>query len=143
MDGAFQLGQVLIHGGLQDCVSGVEIAVSEVLSQAGDLPPWDGRLGSNQVVGQCLDGLADLQQPDPDGIEYQAVGQVTALQVRADRINRGLDVGQPLAFPVAHSATRSRSTRGRTPGLRSAAGIRSTRLPRMASRSASTRPSPN
>src|SRR5262245_57848729 len=128
MDDAFQLGQVLLHGGLQDGVRGVEVAVSEVASQAGDLPPWDGRLSGKQVVGQCLDGLADLQQPDPDSVEYQAVGQVTALQVRADRINRSLDIGQPLAFPVAHSATRSRSTRGRTRGFKSAAGLRSPRL---------------
>jgi hypothetical protein len=31
------------------------------------------------------------------------VGQVAALQVGADRIDGGLDIGQPLAFPVAHT----------------------------------------
>ncbi|HEY5984905.1 MAG TPA: hypothetical protein VIV12_00780 [Streptosporangiaceae bacterium] len=35
----------------------------------------------------------DLELLDPDSVEYQAVGQVAALQVGADRINRGLDVG--------------------------------------------------
>jgi hypothetical protein len=37
--------------------------------------------------------------------------QVAALQVGADRVDRGLDIGQSLAFPVGHSAIRSGSTR--------------------------------
>ena len=43
----------------------------------------------------CLDGFADLQQADADGVEDQAIGQVAALRVGADRINRSLDIGQP------------------------------------------------
>jgi hypothetical protein len=74
-------------------VGGVEVAVREVVAHAGDLPPRDGRLGGKQVIGECLDGFADFQQPDPGGVEYQAVGQVAALQVGADRVDRGLDVG--------------------------------------------------
>ena len=92
-------------------MSGVEVPVREVVPHAGDLPPRDGRLGGEQVIRECLDGLADFQQPDPDGVEYQAVGQVAALQVGADRVDRGLDVGQPLMFPVAQSAISSGSTR--------------------------------
>jgi hypothetical protein len=65
---------------LQDRVSGVEVAVREVVSDLGDLPPRDGRLCSKQVIGKRFDRLADLQQPDRDGIEYQAVGQVAAPQ---------------------------------------------------------------
>jgi hypothetical protein len=67
--------------------------VGEVVAHAGDLPPRDGRVGSEQGVGESLDCLADLQQPDPDSIEYQAAGQISALQVGADRIDRDLDVG--------------------------------------------------
>ena len=52
------------------------------------------------------------------------VSEGAALQ--ADRIDGGLDVGQPLAVSVAHRATSSRSTQ-RTSGLRSAADTRSTR----------------
>ena len=100
-------------------------------------------VGGEQFLRECPDRLADFRRPDPDGVEYQAVEQVAALQVRADRIDRRLDVGQSLALPVGHSVTRSRSTRARTPGLRSAAGIKSTRAPRMASRSALARPSLN
>jgi len=77
-DGTFQVGQVFVDGGLQDRVGGVEVAVREVVAHAGDLPPRDGRLGGEQVIGECLDGFADFQQPDPGGAEYQAVGQVAA-----------------------------------------------------------------
>jgi len=34
-----------------------------------------------------------FQQPDPDGVEDQPVGESAALQVRADRVDGGLDVG--------------------------------------------------
>ncbi|HEY2128873.1 MAG TPA: hypothetical protein VGH77_16960 [Streptosporangiaceae bacterium] len=37
--------------------------------------------GGEQFLRECLDGLADFWQSDPDGVEYQAVGQVAALQV--------------------------------------------------------------
>jgi hypothetical protein len=37
-----------------------------------------------QVLRQLLYGFTDFQQSDPDGIEYQAVGQVTSLQMGAD-----------------------------------------------------------
>ena len=41
-------------------------------------------------------GIADFhQQPDSDSAEYQAVGQVTSLQVGADGIDGGLDVRKP------------------------------------------------
>jgi len=33
----------------------------------------DRRLRGQQVIGQCLDGLADLQQADADGVEDQPV----------------------------------------------------------------------
>jgi hypothetical protein len=42
---------------------------------------------------------ADLRQPDADGVEDQPVRQVAALQVEADRVDRSLDIGQPLTFP--------------------------------------------
>ena len=63
--------------------------------------------------------------------------------VGADGLDGCLDVGQSLPFPVGHSATRSRSARARTAGFRSLAGTRSTLVPRMASSSACTRPSPS
>jgi hypothetical protein len=52
-DGAFQVGQVFVDGGLQDCVGGDEVAVREVVAHAGDLPPRDRRLGGEQVIGDA------------------------------------------------------------------------------------------
>jgi hypothetical protein len=61
LDGAREVGQVLVDGGLQDGVCGVEVAVGEVVSHPGDLLPGDGWLGVEQVTGQCLDRFADFQ----------------------------------------------------------------------------------
>jgi hypothetical protein len=74
-------------------VRGVEVPVGEVVTHPGYLPPRDGWLGGEQVIGQCFDGLADLQQADADGVEDQPVRQVAALQVGSDRVDRGLDIG--------------------------------------------------
>jgi len=43
---AFQFRQVLIDGGLQDRVSSVEVAMSEVVTHPGDLGPRDCGLGA-------------------------------------------------------------------------------------------------
>jgi hypothetical protein len=93
LDGAFEVGQVFVHRGLQDGVCGVEVAVGEVVAHAGDLPPRDRWLRGQQVIGQCFDGFADFQQADADRVEDQTVGQVAAFQVGADRVDPGLDVG--------------------------------------------------
>ena len=98
-DGAFEVGQVFVHGGLQDRVCGIEVAVGEVVAHTCDLPPWDRRLGGKQIVWQCFDSLADLQQADADGVKDQPVGQIATLQVGTDRIDRSLDIGQPLTLP--------------------------------------------
>src|SRR5712692_1056608 len=142
-DRPFQFRQVFVDGSLQDRVRSVEVAMGEMIAHAGDLAPGNGWLRGEQVVWQCLDRLAYLQQPDPNGIEDKAVGKGAALQVGTDRVDGGLDIRQPLALSVAHSVTRSCSILARTPGLRSCAGIKSTRAPSMASMSAWTRPNPN
>ena len=97
-DSALEFGQVIVDSRLQDPVSGVEVAVGQVIAHAGDLAPWDGGLGIEQFCRQSLHGLSDFQQPDPDRIEDQAIGQIAALQVGADCVDRGLDVGQALLF---------------------------------------------
>jgi len=96
LDSPLEFGQVVVDGGLEHLVAGVEVAVSQVVAHAGDLAPGDGGLGVEQLGGQGSDGLADFQQADPDGVEYQAVGQVTAPEVGADGVDRGLDVSEPL-----------------------------------------------
>jgi hypothetical protein len=75
LESAFKVGQVFVHGGLQDRVCGVEVAVGEVVADAGDLPPRDRRLRGQQIIGQCFDSLADLQQADADRVEDQTSGR--------------------------------------------------------------------
>jgi len=70
-----------------------------MIAHAGDLAPRNSGLGIEQLGGQGRHCLADLKQPDADRVEDQAVRKVAALQMRADRVNGGLDIGQPLAFP--------------------------------------------
>ena len=53
----------------------------------------DGWVASRSA-GSALTAFADLEQPDPDRVEHQAVGGSTPLKVRADRVDRGLNVGQ-------------------------------------------------
>ena len=43
-----------------------------------------------------LHGLADLEQPDPHGVEHQIVGEGPALEVRVDGGDGGGDVREPL-----------------------------------------------
>jgi hypothetical protein len=81
VDGAFEVREIFGDGGRQDGVCSVEVPVCEMVAHPGDLSPWDGRLGGQQVIWERFNGLTDLQQADPDGVEYQAVGQVAALQV--------------------------------------------------------------
>ena len=109
-DGAFEFGQVVVDGGLQDRVVSVEVTVSQVIAHARDLGPGDGGWKLSLSAGRAFTAT-DFQQSDPDGIEYQAVGQVALPEVGADGIDGGLNVGQSLPFPVGHSATRSCSAR--------------------------------
>src|SRR5258708_25544664 len=83
VQGALEVRQVLIDGGLQDRVRGVEVPVCKVVAHAGDLPPRDRRLRGKQIIRNCLDGLTDLQQTDADGIEYQTVWYLAARHVDA------------------------------------------------------------
>jgi len=49
-DGAFQRGEIVVDSSLQDRMSGVEVAMCEVISHAGNLPPGNGRLGGKYVL---------------------------------------------------------------------------------------------
>ena len=92
----FQLGKVVIDGRLQDGVRCVEVAVSEPISHPGHFSPRYLRFGIQQGRRQLLHGLADLNQPNPDGIEDQPIGQSPTLQVCANRLDGDSDVLQPL-----------------------------------------------
>lgn len=78
VDSAFEFGQVVVDGGSQDRVVGIEIAVRKVIAHARDLAPGDAGLGAEQLGGQRLYGFADFQQPDADSVQDQTVGQITS-----------------------------------------------------------------
>ena len=78
---------------------------------------------SLEVGENCLDGLTDLNEPDADGIEDQAIGGPAP----GDKALDGLeDVLQSLAVASAHKATASAKASSRTRGLRLLTGARST-----------------
>jgi hypothetical protein len=52
----------------------------------------EGLDGAFEVGQVFVDGV-HLQQADADTVEDQPVGQVAALQVGTDRVDRGLDIG--------------------------------------------------
>ena len=47
-------------------------------------------MGIEHLGEQGLHSFADLQQPDPDGMEYQAVRRVTSLKVGVESIDGNL-----------------------------------------------------
>jgi len=54
VDGALEFGQVVVDSRLQDRVDGIEVAVGQVIANAGDLAPGDAGLGGEQLGGQGL-----------------------------------------------------------------------------------------
>lgn len=84
---SFKLRQVVLNRRSQNCVGRVEIAVSQAVSHPGDLRPRKiGRIGEN-VWLKRLYGLADLDQPEPDRVEHQAIAEITTREVCPDCID--------------------------------------------------------
>ena len=54
LDRVFEFWQVVVDGGLQDGVGRVEVAVGQVIAQAGDLTPWDCGCVSSRSAGRAL-----------------------------------------------------------------------------------------
>ncbi len=73
LDGTFELGQVVVDRALQNRMICVEVAVSQMVTHACDLRPGDIGLGTQHLGRQRLNGFADFQQPDTDGVGYQPV----------------------------------------------------------------------
>lgn len=55
-----------------------------------------------------LHGLSDLEEPNPHGVEYERIGQLTPAQVRPDGRECSGNVRESLPVVPAHSGTRSR-----------------------------------
>ena len=54
LDSAFEFGQVVIDGGLQNRVVCVEVTVSQVIAHARDLGPGDARLRTEHLGRQAF-----------------------------------------------------------------------------------------
>jgi hypothetical protein len=86
MDGAFEFGQVVVDGGLQDQVVSVEVAMRQVIAHACDLAPGDAGLGAEHhgrsqryevTFGAGADGgfeIAGWYQVDLDAEDGLQVG---------------------------------------------------------------------
>src|SRR5579884_231003 len=116
--------------------------MGQAVPHSGNLYPWHVGLLCQQLSGESLDGLTNLDQSGAHRVEDEAIGEIAALQMAPDSLNRGEDVLQALVIMAAHTGCASARTKRATPDLRSPAGIRSTLTPRSASRSRSARPSP-
>jgi len=79
-----QRRKVRVDGCLDDGMRRVEVAMGELVTHAGDVDPWDLWLGVKEFRADSLDGFADLDQPEPDGIEHQAIIERPSLPVDKD-----------------------------------------------------------
>ncbi len=79
----------------------------QLVAHRGDLPPGDRGLLAEQFDRDVLDGLADLDEAHPNGVEDEAVAERPALQVLGDG-RAGLEDVEPVSVAAAHSGTRSR-----------------------------------
>lgn len=96
--------------------------------------------GSRRGGGSRLRGPSDLQQPDPDRVEDQPVGQISTRRVGADGGDCGQYVLQTLGLAVRHSGTTPAAMRRETSDLSPSAGTRSMVEPSTDSSASRARP---
>lgn len=140
LDGFAERAHVVVDRCLDDGMGSVEVAVRQVIAHRGDLAPRDGRFGVEERKWKRLDGFSDLQQPDPDRVEDQPVGQISMRGVGADGGDCGQYVLQTLGLAVRRSGTTSAAMRRPTSGLSPSAGTRSMVEPSTDSSASRARP---
>ncbi len=123
--------EVVPHGAGDQAVLGVEVPMGQPVGHAGDVGPRGAGRGVGELGGEGLDGLADLDEADADGVEDESVGQVAARDVAADGGDSLMDVGEAFEVPSAQRGIASPSAAARTRALRLLAGARSTSLLRI------------
>ena len=74
----------MVDGGLDNGVVGVEVAVGEVVSHAGEVTPGDGGFLGQQLGLDVFDGFPDFDESESDGVEDETVGQGAACEVGPD-----------------------------------------------------------
>lgn len=82
--------EVVVDDVLDDCVVGIEVAVSEVAAHAGDLLPGHVGYFVREVGIDALDRLADLDQTDADRVVDQSIVEIASGQVIPDGVD-GID----------------------------------------------------
>jgi len=68
-----QLGQVMIDCCLHDGVGSIEVTVSKSIAHAGNVLPGNLGLGSEHIRADPLDGFADLDEAEADGVEDEPI----------------------------------------------------------------------
>ena len=116
-DGAFEEAsdccderwQIVLYGRPHDGVCGVEVAVGQVVAHPGDVDPRDVWFSIQQLRGDRPNGLADLDEPNPDRIEHQPVVDRSTTKMVVNRGDRRQDVLEPLIVAPAHNEMASAS----------------------------------
>ena len=85
-------------------MGGVEVAVREPIAHSGDISPGDLRLGREETLREVFDGLADLDEAHPHGVEHESVIESTTIEVRPDRQDRGSEFAITLSDPETPAA---------------------------------------
>lgn len=67
------------------------LAASAVAITSGVVEPGQSGQGRGPDPGEVMPSSSD-EGGDPDGVEDQPVGESASMQVRADRVNGGLNV---------------------------------------------------
>lgn len=129
-------GRSSLTGGREDGMGGVEVAVGEVVAHPDDLRPRKGRLAGEQFRWESFDRFADLDSPNPYGVEDEPIIQIAPLEVCMNGIDGGHNVLETLTVSAGQSATASARTSAAMGALRPPAGTRSTRVPSSPSSSA-------
>lgn len=114
----------------------IQAFVSDPVAHPGDLQPQKGRFAREQLGGERVDRFADLEEANPNGVEDEPVGKITSLEMGVDSVDPGNEVLEALPVAAHQSAIASAGIAAAMPGLRSAAGTRSTGTFRILSSSA-------
>jgi hypothetical protein len=108
--------QVVVDGGLQDQVVGVEVAMRQVIAHACDLAPRDAGLGAEHLGGQGLHGFVVLVTGQQDHLErvqprrdHPEAAPTTDYLMQAPRLVRAGH--SKLVRPGAHLLRSARSAR--------------------------------
>lgn len=74
----------MLDGARHLAVRRVEVAMGQTVAHPRDVAPRVAGLAVEQLRRDGLDCLADLDEADPDGVEYEAIGKVASCHMAID-----------------------------------------------------------